>query len=187
MDEISYKTIENDLEYLHQVSKEVDFNSDDWKEEVKRLKDFGIKDNRLLALASVQVGIPLRLIYLKRLDIDRLEEDYNEDIVMINPVITKARGLTRYWEACASCLEFAGLVERPYEIEVEYYDENKKKRKTKFTGFSATVVSHEMDHLDGILHMDVAIKVVEMPAEERKQLRLKEPYTVIKKKGVYKS
>ncbi len=186
MSEICYKTIEKDLDYLHQVSAAVDFNSKDWKKEVEKLKEYGIKDNRLIALASVQVGIPLRLIYLKRLELNRLEDDYNEDIVMINPVITKARGLTRYWEACASCLDIAGLVERPYEIEVEYYDENKIIRKTKFTGFPATVISHEMDHLDGILHIDIAIKTVDMPPEERKALREKEPYTVIKKRGAYK-
>lgn len=50
-----------------------------------------------------------------------------------------------------------GLVERPYKIKLEYYDENKKKHTKTFRGFETTVLSHEMYHLDGILHIDKSI------------------------------
>ena len=168
--EIHYKTIENDLEYLRQVSKKVNLLNDSYKKDIEILSELCAKDENILALAAVQVGIPKRLMYLKKTDLSKLDDnDYNEQKVLINPVITKAYGLTRYWEACASCLDNLGLVERPYKIELEYYDIDKKKYKKIFEGFPATVICHEMDHLNGILHIDKSIKIYHMDKEERKE------------------
>lgn len=185
--EIKEKTIENDLEYLRQVSKPVDFDTNEWKEAVKDLDEYCQNNDLALAMASVQLGIPLRMIYLKKTDLNRLDEDYNESKILINPIIVQRKGLTRYWEACASCLDYMGLVERPYMIEIEYYDENKKKHTEVFEGFPATVLSHELDHLDGILHMDIAIELLNMSPEERKEFRKKHPYEIISKDCVYKA
>ncbi len=74
-----------------------------------------------------------------------------------------------------------GLVDRPYEIEVEYYDTEGIKHNEVFKGFESTVLSHEYDHLDGILHIDVAKELVEMPLEERKEFRKTRPYKIISK------
>lgn len=182
--EIKVKTIEKDLEYLRQISKPVDFNDDSYKEALKALDDFCKTSENCMAMASVQLGIPLRLVYLKKTDLNYLEDDdYNEAKILINPVITKKEGLTRYWEACASCMNNFALVERPYKIEIEYYDRNRKKHYEVLEGFPATVVSHEMDHLDGILHMDKAIKLLQMNVEERKKYREEHPYEIIRKDG----
>lgn len=180
------KTIEKDEDYLRQISKPVIFESHDWKKAIEKLDYFcKHEDLNMMAMASVQVGIPLRLIYLKKTDLNRLEDDYNEERVLINPKIIKEEGLTRYWEACASCLNYTGLVERPYKIEVEYYDIEGKKHREIFEGFESTVLSHEIDHLNGILHIDIALKIRELTKEERKELRKKEPYQIIQKDGEY--
>lgn len=179
--EITRKTILNDEEYLRQISKPVNLNNDNWKEAVALLKDYCQNRDLALAMAAVQLGIPLRLIYLKKTDLNRLDEDYDEAIVMINPVIKRSVGLTKYWEACASCLNYMGLVNRPYLIEVEYYDDKRKKHTQTYEGFAATVISHELDHLDGILHIDIAEEVLEMEAEERKIFRKDHPYKIISK------
>jgi peptide deformylase len=42
-------------------------------------------------------------------------------------------------------------VERSPEIFVEFLDETGKLHKRKFTGFMATVIQHEVDHLNGTL------------------------------------
>lgn len=81
---------------------------------------------------------------------------------MINPKILRSEGLTTYWEACASCLDNMGLVERPYKITIEYYDITGKRYEEIFEGFPCTVLSHEIDHLDGILHIDIAKEVLQM-------------------------
>lgn len=179
------KTIENEEEYLRQISKPVDFKNNEWKKALEELDYFCKHDDNIMAMASVQLGIPLRVIYLKKTDLGRLEENYNEERILINPKIIKEEGLTRYWEACASCLNYTGLVERPYKIEVEYFDIEGKKHKETFEGFESTVLSHEMDHLDGILHLDIALKIKNLTKEERKELRKKEPYQIIRKKGPY--
>lgn len=128
---------------------------------------------------------PLRLIYLKKTDVERLDEEYNEARVLINPVVIKREGLTTFLEACASCLDYAGIVERPYKMEVEYYGIDKIKHEEIFEGFEATVLSHEMDHLDGILHIDIARDVKWMPADERREYRKNHPYEIIRKDGEY--
>ena len=180
------KTIEKDEDYLRQVSKPVDFKSNDWKSTIEKLDYFCKYDDlNMMAMASVQVGIPLRLIYLKKTDLNRLEDDYNEEKILINPRIIKREGLTKYWEACASCGNYTGLVERPYKIQVEYFDTAEEKHIEEFVGFPATVISHEIDHLDGTLHLDIALEIQELTEEERKELRKKEPYQIIQKSGEY--
>ena len=183
--ELERKTIENDEEYLRQISKPVDFKKDDWKKAIKELDYFCKNDDNIMALASIQLGISLRVIYLKKTNLERRDEDYNEERVLINPKIIKEEGLTRYWEACASCLNYTGSVERPYKIEVEYYDIEGKKHQEIFEGFESTVLSHEIDHLNGILHIDIALKIKDLTKEERKELRKKEPYQIIRKEKEY--
>lgn len=179
------KTIEKDEDYLRQVSKPVDFKAEEYKDAIKELDYFCKNDDNVMAMASVQLGIPLRLIYLKKTDLNRLEEEYNEERVLINPKIIKEEGLTRYWEACASCLDYTGLIERPYKTDLEYFDSQGEKHREVFEGFESTVLSHEIDHLNGILHMDIALKIKKLTKEERVELRKKEPYQIIRKEGRY--
>ena len=56
--ELERKTIENDEEYLRQISKPVDFKKDDWKKAIKELDYFCKNDDNIMALASIQLGIP---------------------------------------------------------------------------------------------------------------------------------
>lgn len=186
--EIITKTIANDLEYLRQVSEDVDLNDPKLKEYIKTLKEyFSVKS--ALAMAAVQLGIPKRLIYIRNTSLDDLEnKDRDEARVLINPRIIRKTGHTRYWEACASCLDTMGLVDRPYEIELEYFLEDGTLKKEIFTGFEATVLSHEYDHLDGILHFDRAVQVYELPQDKRKEFRELLPnggYEIISKDGKF--
>lgn len=190
------KTIKNDLEYLRQISKEVNFNDSKLLDDIEVLTKF-CKENEVLAMAAVQLGIPKRIIYLKNTNLDIVNKDqqpdavvdldYDEQTIMINPIITKRIGLTTYWEACASCLNNVGLVKRPYIIEMEYYDLEQNKHTKTFEGFPSTVISHEYDHLNGILHIDIADKILDLEAEERKKLRLQpgQGYEIVSKDGDY--
>ena len=54
-----------------------------------------------------------------------------------------------------------------------------------FVGFESTVLSHEMDHLDGILHMDKAEELLVMTKEERKKFRKNHGYEIISQNGKY--
>ena len=180
--ELTRKTIKNDEAYLRQVSLPVGINDQELKNDIKNLRRL-CTEFKIFALAAVQVGIPKRIVYLKstNLDTSLCETDYDESIVLINPVILSREGHTKYWEACGSCLDNMGLVSRPYKIEIEYLDEFGIQQRTTFEEFVATVVSHELDHLDGILHIDIAEEIFEMPAEERKKFRENHPYQIISK------
>lgn len=190
-------TIKDDEKYLRQVSTPVDFNDTNLENDINNLKDF-CKNNDVLAMASVQLRIPKRIIYLKNTNIEIVkkfqndsmtdeESDYDEERILINPVIISRCGLTEYYEACASCLDNMGLVERPYEIVVEYYDINQKKHIDTFKGFESTVLSHEMDHLDGILHMDISKEIIVMKEEDRKVFRQTHDYNIISKDGDFET
>ena len=71
-------------------------------------------------------------------------------IVMINPVITKKTG---EYEAEEGCLSLDGVrkTTRCETIVVEYQDLDFKKHKQTFTGWTAQIIQHEVDHCDGIL------------------------------------
>lgn len=89
-------------------------------------------------------------------------------------------------ESCASCLYFYGRVLSPYKIDLEYYDIEGNKYIESFEDFEATVLSYELDHLDGILHIDIAEEVINIPKEERKVLRQSQGYKIYSKTGVFK-
>ena len=196
MNEIKAITIKDNELYLRQVSKTVDINLDkDLKNDLEILDKY-CKTHDVMAIAAIQLGIPKRLIYLKNTNLDlinkiqnnttkNLEEDYNESRILINPVIINREGLTEYWEACASCLDNCGRVLRPYKIDLEYENINGIKENITFQGFESTVLSHELDHLDGILHIDIAEEIKIMPKDERKKWRQIHNYKIIKKNGNY--
>ena len=191
-------TIRDNEPFLRQISSPVDIQNDkELMNDIDILDQF-CKENSVMAMASVQLGIPKRIVYLKNTNLDIINKiqnnsnseevkNYNEKKVLINPTILKREGLTEYWEACASCLDNMGRVLRPYKIELEYYDIDGSQKIETFEGFESTVLSHELDHLDGILHIDIAEEVIEMPASERKKWRQSHEYKVYQKDGDYDS
>lgn len=54
-------------------------------------------------------------------------------------------------EGCLSLKDIWGVVKRPYGIVLSYQDETGAKHQKKFDGFLATIIQHEVDHLNGIL------------------------------------
>ena len=187
-------TIEDNEEFLRQISKPVNFPDENLENDIKILEEYFKISSITLALAAIQLGIPKRLIYLKNTNLDVInrknndiatEEDklYNENRILINPIILSQEGLTDYWEACASCLNYVGHVFRPYRIKIEYQDIHGHFHKEIFEGFESTVLSHEIDHLNGILHIDIADEVLEMTREERKIFRKTHDYNIISKDG----
>lgn len=71
-------------------------------------------------------------------------------VAMINPVITQKSGP---YEAEEGCLSLAGVrkAKRYEQIEVEYLDLNFAPCRRRFSGFTAQIIQHEVDHCDGIL------------------------------------
>jgi peptide deformylase len=89
------------------------------------------------------------------------ENDENEEendvphLAIINPEITiVGRDLTEDWEGCLSIPDIRGRVPRARQIVVHGYDRNGKRIEIKASGFTARVLQHETDHLDGVLFFD---------------------------------
>ena len=72
------------------------------------------------------------------------------NVVMYNPVIVKKGKL---YEAEEGCLSLTGVrkTTRYQNIEVEYYDSSWKKHRQAYSGWTAQIIQHECDHLEGII------------------------------------
>ena len=72
------------------------------------------------------------------------------NLVMYNPVILEKDTPYETEEGCLS-LEGVRKTTRYQNIEVEYLDSSWKKHRQKFSGWTAQIVLHEMDHLEGVI------------------------------------
>lgn len=70
--------------------------------------------------------------------------------VMINPVITKKSGKYQTEEGCLS-LEGVRSCQRFEKIEVDYLNQDFQLQHGKYSGFTAQIIQHEVDHLNGIV------------------------------------
>ena len=104
-----------------------------------------------IGLAAPQVGIGLRVIVM---DIAR-EDEPKAPLFMANPeLVWLSDDDATYEEGCLSVPEHYADVVRPATIRVRFLDRDNKQQEMEVTGLLATVIQHEMDHLDGILFID---------------------------------
>src|SRR5262249_40738608 len=76
-------------------------------------------------------------------------------MALINPEITPlSSDVAEDWEGCLSIPEIRGRVSRAREIEVKAYDRRGRRISIHARGFTARVIQHETDHLDGVLFLD---------------------------------
>jgi len=170
-------TLKENEGFLRQISKPVSFDDQNLENDIRILQEYTYA-NTVYAMAAVQLGIAKRIVFVKSSTPGK-SDDGSQQLLLINPKIISKKGKTTFWEACRSCIEYTALVERPYEIVVEYQTLDQETKTETFSGFLATVLSHELDHLDGILHMDRSNFVVFADDETRKKLREKSKYTIL--------
>ncbi len=104
-----------------------------------------------IGLAAVQIGVLRRLLVV---DIAK-EEEPRSPQVFINPeIIWSSEELSEYEEGCLSIPEVFDNIQRPAEVRVSYLDRDGKPHETRYDGLMATVLQHEIDHLNGILFID---------------------------------
>lgn len=73
------------------------------------------------------------------------------DMVMLNPVIVKRSGEYETEESCLSLLGGPRKTKRYRKIKVQYQTTEFQTRRKTFEGWTAQIIQHEVDHLDGIL------------------------------------
>jgi peptide deformylase len=112
-----------------------------------------------VGLAAPQVHESLRLFVAGfPSDEDEEEEKGPEQFpltALINPEITPVgTAIVEDWEGCLSIPDIRGRVPRARDITVKAYDRQGKRIDIRARGFTARVIQHETDHLDGILFFD---------------------------------
>ncbi|MBP3502423.1 MAG: peptide deformylase [Clostridia bacterium] len=103
-----------------------------------------------VGLAAPQIGILKRVVVIDLYDDKGL-------YVLINPEIVKEKGEQEVEEGCLSFPDKFGKVKRPAEVVVKALDRDGKEYKLKGKGLLAQAISHELDHLEGILFIDKII------------------------------
>lgn len=102
-----------------------------------------------IGIAAVQVGVLKRVI---------IAVDNNENnVVIVNPEIIEKSGEQESHEGCLSVRNIHGVVIRPAFVKVKGLDVNGKEIIVIGEKRMANVLSHEIDHLDGILFTDKMI------------------------------
>jgi peptide deformylase len=104
-----------------------------------------------VGLAAVQIGVPKRLLVV---DVAG-EGEERKPICMVNPeILTLGPEKRVYEEGCLSIPDVRIEIERPATVRVRYVDRDGKSQELDADGLLATVIQHEIDHLDGKLIID---------------------------------
>ena len=133
------RTVVKDILFLEQKSEPAT------KEDVEVINDLidtlRVNLDHCVGMAANMIGVKKRILVFSV---------GNIIVPMVNPVILKKE---KPYEAEESCLSLDGFrkTTRYETIEVEYLDINFKKNKEIFTGFTAQIIQHEVDHFEGII------------------------------------
>ncbi|MDE0735841.1 MAG: peptide deformylase [Pirellulaceae bacterium] len=103
-----------------------------------------------VGLAANQVDLPLRMFVINM----AAEPGEGEEMVFINPVISRPKGNEEADEGCLSLPGIYGNVPRSKQIRLQAFNLRGEEFKADLDGLFARVVQHENDHLDGVLFTD---------------------------------
>jgi len=104
-----------------------------------------------VGLAAIQVGVPRRIVTI---DTAKKDEPKSPQ-VFINPeIVWSSEEKSTYEEGCLSIPEYYEEVERPSEVKVRFLGLDGKIQEVSANGLLATVLQHEIDHINGILFID---------------------------------
>ncbi|OHA19326.1 MAG: peptide deformylase [Candidatus Taylorbacteria bacterium RIFCSPHIGHO2_02_FULL_47_18] len=137
------------------------------------------KEDDGVALAAPQIGESVRLFIVSGRVLARLARKSTDetasahtppDAVFFNPVLTKiSREKQTVEEGCLSLRYLYGQVKRAAKVTLEAYDADGKKITRGAAGLLAQIFQHEVDHLNGILFIDKATDIIDIPPEELKK------------------
>ena len=133
------KSIVKDILFLGQ--KSIPSTPED-KQVAQDLKDtLAAHQEECVGMAANMIGYKKRTIIVSMGFIN---------MIMHNPVMISR---TDEYDTEEGCLSLTGTrpCKRYKEIEVRYQDENFVEKTQKFSGFTAQIIQHEMDHLEGII------------------------------------
>ena len=105
-----------------------------------------------VGIAAPQVGRMQRIIVIDASS--RAELKNHGLLVLVNPEISKWKGMIKGREGCLSVPDYTGKVIRAEQITLQAQDLNGKACTYNMEAYEARIVQHEIDHLDGLLFID---------------------------------
>lgn len=131
--------IMKDIFFLNQKSEPA--VPDDKQTAIDLLDTLEANQSACVGMAANMIGVRKRIIAVNLGFMN---------LVMMNPIIIKE---SEAYETEEGCLSLIGVrkTTRYKEIEVEYEDMNFKKQKQKYSGWTAQIIQHEIDHCNGIV------------------------------------
>ena len=132
------------------------------KDIIKKLKKtlLATRNPKGVGLAAPQIGIPLRIFVTRPTETSPIEAFINPEITGKSsklaeivrpddgkPSLKKEKKL----EGCLSIPNIWGYLKRSKKVKLRYMDMTGNREEKEFSGFMATIIQHETDHLNGIL------------------------------------
>jgi peptide deformylase len=181
--------VQKDNSALRKMSKAVspeEIGSRKIKTVIRRMQKALSDQDDGVAIAAPQIGENLRIFVVskkifeimdeekmrnssKREKLEIVQKDPNsyKDMVFINPEIIKSsRKQVLLEEGCLSVRWLYGKVKRAEKTLVKAYDENGNLFSMGGSGLLSQAFQHEIDHLEGILFIDKASDLKEIPPKE---------------------
>ena len=154
--------VERNDPVLRAIAAEVplkDISSKKMQVVINKMKEALHAEDDGVAIAAPQVGVPLQIFIVRGSN-----STTRQDRIFFNPKITKAsRKKNKVEEGCLSLRYLYGQVLRHDKVTIEAYDEGGKKIMVGASGLLAQIFQHEIDHLKGVLFIDKAEDVKNVP------------------------
>jgi peptide deformylase len=134
-------------EVLRQKASPVEEVDDGVRELIRNMAETMRQANGV-GLAAPQVGDSRRIIMAE------VPQEQKGLIALVNPKIVESSGTSEFEEGCLSIPGITAKVKRAAEVVVEGLTPDGEEVRNKYTGLLATVMQHEIDHLEGVLFVD---------------------------------
>ncbi len=170
--------VNKDAPVLREIAKPVaigDIKGKKIQDILKRMKIALKREDDGVAIAAPQIGESLRIFVVSGRVVSLINQNSEQketfpDIVYINPEIIKySKKKKGVEEGCLSVRWLYGLVERSEKVTIRAYDEQGKKFTKGASGLQAQIFQHEVDHLNGILFIDKAENIENLPPRPKKK------------------
>ena len=137
---------ENEEAVLRNIAKPVTEFNQELKDTIKNMIEF-MKESNGVGLAAPQIGDSRRFLVIGFDDV--------KPMALINPeIIETSMEENVYEEGCLSIPGMYAKVTRPERIKVQAWNERGRPFNLEAEGMLATVIQHEIDHLNGVLFID---------------------------------
>lgn len=176
------KILQKDAPVLRKMAKSVpvkDIKSKKIQDVLLAMKKALYAEDDGVAIAAPQIGESLRIFLVRGNVLDFIKnketkdksdsksKKISKDLIFINPEIIKvSKKRKKMEEGCLSIRWLYGYVKRSEKVTIKAYDENAQSVERGASGLLAQIFQHETDHLNGILFIDKAENIQDIPPKK---------------------